>query len=92
MGNIYYDQKKFPQAIKMYRMALDQIPSTGKSSMMDVKNECVYLYFYECIGMNMNIYTDMYIYIYVDILQVYISIYKYIYIYIYIYVDIRDNY
>jgi len=30
MGNIYYEQKKFPQAIKMYRMALDQIPSTGK--------------------------------------------------------------
>jgi len=52
MGNIYYEQKKypqvtssylhtqntcypiyfrcFPQAIKMYRMALDQIPATGK--------------------------------------------------------------
>jgi intraflagellar transport protein 88 len=30
MGNIYYEQRKYPQAIKMYRMALDQIPSTGK--------------------------------------------------------------
>jgi intraflagellar transport protein 88 len=25
MGNIYYEQKKYPQAIKMYRMALDQV-------------------------------------------------------------------
>jgi len=30
MGNIYFRQKKFPSAIKMYRMALDQIPTTGK--------------------------------------------------------------
>lgn len=30
MGNIYYEQKKYPQAIKMYRMALDQIPTSGK--------------------------------------------------------------
>lgn len=30
MGNIYYKQKKYPSAIKMYRMALDQIPQTGK--------------------------------------------------------------
>eukprot|EP00276_Gloeochaete_wittrockiana_P005178 CAMPEP_0184657556 /NCGR_PEP_ID=MMETSP0308-20130426/20301_1 /TAXON_ID=38269 /ORGANISM="Gloeochaete witrockiana, Strain SAG 46.84" /LENGTH=874 /DNA_ID=CAMNT_0027095527 /DNA_START=32 /DNA_END=2656 /DNA_ORIENTATION=+ len=30
MGNIYFEQKKFPNAIKMYRMALDQIPNTGK--------------------------------------------------------------
>ena len=30
MGNIHYEQRKFPQAIKMYRMALDQIPATGK--------------------------------------------------------------
>ena len=26
MGNIYYEQKKYPSAIKMCRMALDQIP------------------------------------------------------------------
>ncbi len=30
MGNIYYEQKKYTQAIKMYRMALDQLPSTNK--------------------------------------------------------------
>jgi len=30
MGNIYYEQGKYPAAIKMYRMALDQIPATGK--------------------------------------------------------------
>ncbi|KAJ1448492.1 hypothetical protein M885DRAFT_450175 [Pelagophyceae sp. CCMP2097] len=30
MGNIYYEQQKYQSAIKMYRMALDQIPSTGK--------------------------------------------------------------
>merc|ERR1719502_2614645 len=30
MGNIHYEQGKYPQAIKMFRMALDQIPNTGK--------------------------------------------------------------
>lgn len=30
MGNIYYEQRQYPQAIKMYRMALDQVPSTHK--------------------------------------------------------------
>lgn len=30
MGNIYFEQKKFTNAIKMYRMALDQIPATAK--------------------------------------------------------------
>ena len=27
IGNIYFEQKKYLQAIKMYRMALDQIPA-----------------------------------------------------------------
>ena len=31
MGNIYTAQKKYPQAIKMYRMALDQIGEVHKS-------------------------------------------------------------
>lgn len=31
MGVIYYDQKKYYQAIKMFRMALDQVPATNKS-------------------------------------------------------------
>ncbi|KAI9136743.1 hypothetical protein BKA69DRAFT_1102264 [Paraphysoderma sedebokerense] len=30
MGNIYFELKKFDQAVKMYRMALDQIPQTNK--------------------------------------------------------------
>ncbi|KAG1678869.1 hypothetical protein FOA52_003537 [Chlamydomonas sp. UWO 241] len=30
MGNIYFEQKKYSSAIKMYRMALDQIPMTTK--------------------------------------------------------------
>lgn len=30
MGNIYYEQKKYPQAVKQYRMALDQVPNTHK--------------------------------------------------------------
>jgi len=30
MGNIYYEQNKISLAIKMYRLALDQIPNTGK--------------------------------------------------------------
>lgn len=31
MGNVYYQQCKFPMAIKMYRMAIDQVPMTHKS-------------------------------------------------------------
>nr|AAG37228.1 intraflagellar transport particle protein IFT88 [Chlamydomonas reinhardtii] len=30
MGNIHFEQKKYPSAIKMYRMALDQISATAK--------------------------------------------------------------
>jgi intraflagellar transport protein 88 len=30
MGNIYFEQKKYSNAIKMYRMALDQLPATSK--------------------------------------------------------------
>ena len=31
MGNIYVKQKKYPQAVKMYRMALDQIDDRFKA-------------------------------------------------------------
>ncbi|KXS15607.1 TPR-like protein [Gonapodya prolifera JEL478] len=31
MGNCYFDQQDYPQAIKMYRMALDQIPNVNKT-------------------------------------------------------------
>lgn len=30
MGNVYFEQKQYSSAIKMYRMALDQVPSTSK--------------------------------------------------------------
>lgn len=30
MGNIYYNQQKYTAAIKMYKMALDILPSTSK--------------------------------------------------------------
>ena len=30
MGNIYFEQKKYTQAVKMYRMALDQISNANK--------------------------------------------------------------
>jgi intraflagellar transport protein 88 len=30
MGNIYYHQQKYSAAIKMYKMALDILPSTSK--------------------------------------------------------------
>lgn len=30
MGNIYFQQEKYPIAIKMYRMALDLIPASSK--------------------------------------------------------------
>ena len=32
MGNIYFEQRKFPAAIKMYRMALDQVPPADRSA------------------------------------------------------------
>jgi intraflagellar transport protein 88 len=30
IGNMYYQQKQYLKAIKMYRMALDQIPITNQ--------------------------------------------------------------
>jgi intraflagellar transport protein 88 len=37
MGNIYFEQQQFPAAIRMYRMALDQIPSTSKEIRHKIK-------------------------------------------------------
>jgi intraflagellar transport protein 88 len=36
IGNIYFKQKQYLKAIKMYRMALDQIPLTNQSLKFDV--------------------------------------------------------
>jgi len=45
MGNIYFEQKKYPQAVKMYRMALDQISNANKEIrlriMRNIGNACV---------------------------------------------------
>lgn len=35
MGNIYYEQKKWPQAIKMYRMALDQVNWSSRACSLE---------------------------------------------------------
>ena len=32
MGNVYFEQKRYPAAIKMYRMALDQVPSSSRET------------------------------------------------------------
>lgn len=32
MGNIFYRQEKYPAAIKMYRMAMDQVGSASKET------------------------------------------------------------
>lgn len=37
MGNIYFEQQQFPTAIRMYRMALDQIPNTSKEIRYKIK-------------------------------------------------------
>lgn len=39
IGNIYYQQKQYLKAIKMYRMALDQIPITNQE--LKYKNICL---------------------------------------------------
>lgn len=31
MGNIYFNRKQYADAIKNYRMALDQIPTSGQA-------------------------------------------------------------
>jgi intraflagellar transport protein 88 len=37
MGNIYFAQKKYPLAIKMYRMAIDQIPSKNEDDHKEIR-------------------------------------------------------
>lgn len=39
MGNIYFEQRKYPLAIKMYRMALDQIQNTHSQ----LRQGCVHI-------------------------------------------------
>ena len=42
MGNIFFEQQNYTQAIKMYRMALDQIPSTNKETRYVVFRDFTY--------------------------------------------------
>ncbi|KAF1327900.1 Intraflagellar transport protein 88, partial [Globisporangium splendens] len=37
IGNIYFEQQQYPTAIRMYRMALDQIPNTSKEIRYKIK-------------------------------------------------------
>lgn len=37
MGNIYFEEQQYPTAIRMYRMALDQIPGTSKDIRYRIK-------------------------------------------------------
>lgn len=37
MGNIHFEQAKYPLAIKMYRMALDQVPPTAKDLRLKIQ-------------------------------------------------------
>lgn len=40
IGNIFYQQKQYLKAIKMYRMALDQIPITNQE--LKYKNQKIF--------------------------------------------------
>ncbi len=42
MGNVYMEMKDYSNALKMYRMALDQIPSTNKNMRYPSYYFCVY--------------------------------------------------
>ena len=37
MGNIHFEQGNFPSAVKMYRMALDQVPPTNRATRMRIQ-------------------------------------------------------
>jgi intraflagellar transport protein 88 len=37
MGNIYFEQKKYDQAIKMYNMALDSTTNANKEMKLRIK-------------------------------------------------------
>ncbi|CAD7927124.1 unnamed protein product [Amoebophrya sp. A120] len=45
MGNIYFAQGKYPSAIKMYRMALDQIPNNVQSIRLKISRNIGHAFF-----------------------------------------------
>lgn len=44
MGNIYFEQKKFDQAIKMYNMALDSTMQQNKEMKLKIKKNVALAY------------------------------------------------
>jgi len=44
MGNIYFNQQKFSNAIKMYKMALDALPSSSKEMRFKVTKNIAHAY------------------------------------------------
>ncbi len=48
MGNVYYSQKQFPSAIKMYKMALDQMQKDDRSLARKIRRNIGNAYF--CLG------------------------------------------
>jgi intraflagellar transport protein 88 len=44
MGNIYFNQQKYGNAIKMYKMALDALPSSSKEMRFKVTKNIAHAY------------------------------------------------
>ena len=52
MGNVYYEQGKYPAAIKMYRMALDQVTAASKETRFKIMRNIA------CAFLRMGQYVD----------------------------------
>ena len=60
MGNIFFEQKKFDQAIKMYNMALDSTPSHNKDMKLKIKkNVGLALIKQKRFGKGIEVYEDI---------------------------------
>ena len=58
MGNIYFEQKKYTTAIKMYRMALDQIPGTAKEVRYLRSGYCCVAFTPQCLTIHLRCLVD----------------------------------
>jgi intraflagellar transport protein 88 len=60
MGNIFFEQKKYDQAIKMYNMALDSTPSHNKEMKLKIKkNVGLALVKQKRFGKGIEVYEDI---------------------------------
>lgn len=60
MGNIYFEQKKFDQAIKMYNMALDSTTAQNKDMKLKIKkNVALALVKLKKFGKAIEVYSDI---------------------------------